>query len=159
METDIEIRGLEETQRAMEQAVADLTGSPMLQGMRNATLVVTRAAKQKAPVDTGRLRASITPDVVSGAQGITGIVGSNVKYAPFVELGTRGPRFVPGRYIGGWAARHGFFRGMKSVPINFGVVVSGKAKPYLQPAFTENRERIIRYIGDAVGTIVAKAGE
>jgi hypothetical protein len=41
---------------------ADLHGEPMLQGMRNATLLVTRDAKRFAPVDTGRLRASITPD-------------------------------------------------------------------------------------------------
>ena len=159
MDTDIEITGLKETQRALEQALADLTGPPMLTGVRNATLLVQRGAKQKAPVDTGRLRSSITPEVnVSGA-AVVGIVGSNVKYAPFVELGTRGPRFVPGRYIGGWASRHGFFKGMKSVPTNFGVVVSGKAQPFLKPAFDENREKIMAQIGGAVDAIVAKAGE
>ena len=58
---DVEIKGLEETQRAMEQIVRDLRGEPFLSGMRRATLLVQRSAKQKAPVDTGRLRASITP--------------------------------------------------------------------------------------------------
>lgn len=41
-------------------------------------------AKKKCPVDTGRLRASITTTVEGGKV----IVGSNVKYAPYVEWGT-----------------------------------------------------------------------
>ena len=57
-----EIKELQETQRNLEQAVKDLEGPPMLEGMREATLVVQRDAKINAPVDTGRLRASITPE-------------------------------------------------------------------------------------------------
>ena len=47
-------------------------------------IIVQNEARRMAPVDTGRLRASITvkrtPD---GA-----VVGSNVEYAPYVEYGT-----------------------------------------------------------------------
>lgn len=42
-------------------------------------------AKQKCPVDTGRLRNSITHQQ-EGKRTVA--IGSNVVYAPFVELGT-----------------------------------------------------------------------
>lgn len=80
-----EIKGLRETQRAMENIVKELHGSKMLNAMRTATLVVERAARTNSPVDTGRLRASIMPEVkVSGTQ-LLGIVGSKVVYAAKVE--------------------------------------------------------------------------
>ena len=142
---DIEIRGLKETQANMERIVRDLRGEPYLNAMRRATLLVQRSAKIKAPVDTGRLRASITPEVRAQGNLVTGVVGSNVKYAAFVELGTR-PHFVPQQYIGRWARRHGMD--------DTGLLVTGKAQPYLEPALKENEARIARILGDAVGQIV-----
>lgn len=53
------------------------------------TTKVDRRAKELCPVDTGRLRSSITNRVVRDSQGIAGIVGTNVSYALFVEFGTR----------------------------------------------------------------------
>lgn len=44
-------------------------------------------AKQEAPVDTGRLRNSITFAVDMGEKAT--YIGTNVEYAPYVELGTR----------------------------------------------------------------------
>ena len=40
-------------------------------------------------VVTGRLRNSISHDVIEQGEGNTMVVGTNVEYAPFVELGTR----------------------------------------------------------------------
>lgn len=79
-----------------------------------ACMMVLRAAKYYCVVDTGRLRASITSNwtdsgiAVSSVEGkaqqegirgigqpgkvnneFKGVVGTNVKYAPFIELGTR----------------------------------------------------------------------
>ena len=48
-------------------------------------------AKRLAPVDTGRLRNSISHTVDDD----TAIVGTNVEYAPYVELGTRKTRAQP----------------------------------------------------------------
>ena len=42
--------------------------------------------------------------------------------------------------------------------INFGIMVSGKAQPFLQPAFEENAERIFQALGQAVSIIVTEAG-
>ena len=85
MTAKIVIRGLEETQQKMSQVMKDLRGQPLQKAMRDATLVVTRQAKIYSPVDTGRLRASITPEVVRRDTVVQGIVGSNVFYAPFQE--------------------------------------------------------------------------
>ena len=153
VEIDLEIQGLIETQKEMERIVRDLRGDPFLMGMRDATLLVLRDAIINAPVDTGRLRASITPEVRWEGNKAIGVVGSNLLYAPFVELGTR-PHFVPGKYIGEWANHKGFFEGMTSVSRNWGIFVSGKAQPFLEPAFLDNEEKIIAILGDTVGRIV-----
>lgn len=50
-------------------------------------LVAERYAKGYAPVDTGRLRNSISHDVSTEEQAV--YVGTNVEYAPYQELGTR----------------------------------------------------------------------
>ncbi|SDY97599.1 HK97-gp10 family putative phage morphogenesis protein [Hymenobacter psychrophilus] len=51
------------------------------------TLLVESTAKDFAPVDTGRLRASIHSDF--RADGLGGSVSTNVEYAQAQELGTR----------------------------------------------------------------------
>ncbi len=92
---DIEVKGLKETRRKMEQMIRDVHGTPILNAMRDVTLMVTRGAKINAPVDTGRLRASITPEIRATSNEVVGVVGSNVVYAPFQEFGTR---YMKGRF-------------------------------------------------------------
>ena len=58
------------------------------QELLQAGMVVERAAKQNAPVDTGRLRASISTRMTKEAKSIIIEVGTNVKYAPYVEFGS-----------------------------------------------------------------------
>lgn len=50
-------------------------------------------AKQMAPVDTGRLRNSITHQVINDEKAA--VIGTNVEYAPYVELGTSGQKAQP----------------------------------------------------------------
>lgn len=54
-------------------------------------------AAAKAPVDTGRLRNSLTHEVSMNEKAV--YVGSNVEYAPFVEYGhrTRSGKTVEGK--------------------------------------------------------------
>lgn len=47
-----------------------------------------RHAKQLAPVDTGRLRNSVTHEAEATNGVFTAIVGTNVEYGPAIELGT-----------------------------------------------------------------------
>lgn len=149
-----EIRGLLETQAKMEQVVADLKGGPFLTAMQQATLLVARTAKQLAPVDSGRLRASITPEIRSDPVGgtVMGVVGSNVEQAAPMELGTK-PHWPPRAALETWAKRHG---------VNVFVVMRAIAKKgtkprrYLQGAFEQNKSEIIRIISDGVRGIVSK---
>lgn len=60
-------------------------------------------AKRICPVDTGRLRASITHAVDHGAKKV--YIGTNVEYAPNVELGTKRQKAQP--FLRPAATRHG----------------------------------------------------
>lgn len=46
-------------------------------------------------VDTGRLRSSITHEIVQGPTGLVARIGSNVEYARFVEEGSPPRRIEP----------------------------------------------------------------
>lgn len=54
------------------------------QFLETAALVVEGEAKNRCPVDTGHLRRSITKEV----DGKEARIGTNIHYAPYVELGT-----------------------------------------------------------------------
>ena len=56
---------------------------------------VEAAAKRLCPVDTGRLRSSITWQLQQDARGLMAVVGTNVDYAPHVEFGTSRMRAQP----------------------------------------------------------------
>ena len=62
--------------------------SALEKGKRNALTAIGSSAetyaKKETPVDTGRLRNSISHSV----DGEAAYIGSNVEYAPYVELGT-----------------------------------------------------------------------
>jgi len=156
-----EVRGLKEVQEKMTQVVRDLTGDPMLKGMAKATLIVQRDARKNAPVDRGPLRASITPQVVTVApREVQGIVGSNVKYAPYQELGTRPftPPWIP---IFEWARRKlkGDKKGAAALAgaVRASIAAHGiKAKRFLQNALEDNAEKIFKLLGDIVNKIIEK---
>ena len=88
-------------------------------------LVAERYAKEKAPVDTGRLRNSISHQV----DDETVYVGTNVEYAPYLEFGTgkfaeSGGRPTPWSYQdskGEWHTTNGM-----------------KPQPYLKPAIDDH---------------------
>jgi HK97 gp10 family phage protein len=63
--------------------------------VRRACVKVEGGAKRRCPVDTGRLRASITHEVSVRGRDVTGRVGTNVEYARYVEFGTRRMRARP----------------------------------------------------------------
>lgn len=101
----IEVKGLEKLQEDMEREARELPDG--LEGaMGKAVLAVEGEAKKRATkrpgpiVRTGRLRASIQPKVEKIGGGVRGTVGSDVVYAPYVELGTR--RAPPYPYL--WPA-------------------------------------------------------
>jgi len=82
---DIDFRKIERLQKAIKRAPTLIT-EELGTAVRDLVLLVEAEAKKLCPVDTGKLRASITPVIESWAAGY---VGTNTHYAPHVEYGTR----------------------------------------------------------------------
>lgn len=70
------------------QVVFTAPDGPIGKVLKSLTAKAERNAKRRCPVDTGRLRSSITSDVVAEEGALVGVVGTNVEYAPYVEFGT-----------------------------------------------------------------------
>lgn len=70
---------------------------PVYRDIQLQTTKVRNRALALCPVNNGRLRASITQEVISEPTGPIGRVGTNVEYALFVHEGTGvyGPRGAP----------------------------------------------------------------
>lgn len=75
-------RGVQEVLRGLERDLAA--------DLARAGLFMQSYAKELCPVDTGRLRSSITySGVLHDGRGIYIQIGTNVAYARFVEYGTK----------------------------------------------------------------------
>lgn len=86
--------------RLDDAALRELLGGPngaVAKAVGRVAVAVQSEAKRLCPVDTGRLRSSITSKVVQEGGGPVGIVGTNVKYALWVHNGTGlyGPHHHP----------------------------------------------------------------
>jgi HK97 gp10 family phage protein len=108
-----------------------------------ACAVVERRAKELAPKDTGELRRSITSEVYKEGNSIVGEIFTPLEYAPYVEYGT------------GLFAANG--NGRKDVPWHYQDdsgewhTTSGQhPQPFMEPALTENRDKITRILKEAV---------
>jgi len=92
------IKNDKKVQRQIERSMRRLNGPPMFRAMGKATFYVQRKAKQPPamPVDTGRLRAGLLPEVQQLRTQVKGIIYDDVEYAIFQEQGTR---FMPGKWF------------------------------------------------------------
>ena len=160
MAISMEVQGADRVAKQLGEVGVDLMGTPMVGAMREAALVVSGAAKQLAPVDTGRLRASITPAVAREANEVIGVVGSNVEYAPYMEFGTgpagdpavphKASHWPPAAALDVWASRHGMPSGAL-VARAIGRRGGLRARRYLRDAFDQNEARVRQILEDAVG--------
>lgn len=64
----------------------DALESQIEQALSSIGLTAETYAKAACPVDTGRLRNSIAHEVETGGKSV--VIGTNVEYAAYVELGT-----------------------------------------------------------------------
>lgn len=145
-----EIKHLKEVQMHLQKQVALLQGEPVFEAVRDSTLLVMRDARINAPVDTGRLRASIVPAMRREGDTIMGVVGSNVEYAPHMEFGTR-PHWPPRGALAVWARRHG----IPEFVVARSIAVKGLAeRRFLRGAFEKNAEAIKRRIEQAIKKVV-----
>lgn len=150
------IEGLKEIIRRTDPRL--LLG-PLRDFFKRAAIVVQSSAREKAPVDTGRLRSSIAYQIDSSEPPLWTKIGTNVKYAPYMEYGTgpfaEGPgakggrHWPPGPPLSVWAARHGFSSGYQVARI---IGQRGGLRPrrYLRAALKESLAQIsglVRQLG------------
>jgi HK97 gp10 family phage protein len=110
--------------------------------------LIKRGGKQRAPVDTGRLRASIFTR--SGALFTT--VSTNVNYAAYVHEGTS-PHFPPPGALEGWARKHGFGKGGGFLVVRAISRRGTRARPFLREA----AEEVVREAADIFVGEIKKA--
>ena len=117
----------------LHKLIEDGLPEKLLEGLTKAALIVEAAAKEKCPVDDGQLRQSITHEI--NAKNLEITIGTNVEYAPYVEIGTgiystKGTgRTTPWVY--------------QSATGEFITTSGTKSQPFLEPAAQENLDRII----------------
>lgn len=117
-----------------------LEGEVIREVLLQACLIVENEAKRMAPVDVGTLRNSIRSEVElsGGVYGAQGAVGTNLEYAPYVELGT------------GLFAVNGNGRqepwSYQDADGNWHTTIGQHPQPYLEPALEMHRQDIINLI-------------
>lgn len=133
VQTTVRIEGLERLQQKMTPA---MIAGPVRDFLERSGREVESRAKQKAPVDTGRLRGGITTSV----RQTEAVVGVNVTYAPHVEFGTR-PHWPPLSAMQPWARRHGFPAGRTGAFLVARRIArhGTPAQPFLLPALNESK--------------------
>ncbi len=140
----------------LDKAVAKLTpqraNGPIGRFLDRGAIYIQSRAREKAPVDTGRLRGSIGVESPSDRQRV---IGANTDYAEYVETGTR-PHFPPPSALAGWAARHG----MEPYAVARAISISGtKAQPYMKPAAESGESFVKSLIPTLAAELEAVYGE
>lgn len=94
--------GLVEIREDNARQIAGVIDQALARALEEVGLVAEGYAKKACPVDTGRLRNSITHQVRPSEKSV--YIGTNVEYAPYVELGTS--RMKPQPFLRPAAADH-----------------------------------------------------
>lgn len=81
--TNGDVNGLLEIKADNTKAIQSAINQALAKGLEGVGLAAETAAKLLTPVDTGRLRNSITHQVAPGERAV--YVGTNVEYAKYVE--------------------------------------------------------------------------
>ena len=114
------------------EAFARAVGLSVEDSVAAVAVEVANEAKRKAPVDHGRLRASIRPEKKSK---YTWIVGTNVGYGLYVEYGT-GPHVIRVKNKKVLSDGKQFFGKEVMHP-------GTRAQPFLRPAFSSVKRRMM----------------
>ena len=97
-----DVSGLIEGREDNALAIVNAIDQALARALEEVGLVAEGYAKKACPVDTGRLRNSITHQVRPSEKSV--YIGTNVEYAPYVELGTS--RMKPQPFLRPAAADH-----------------------------------------------------
>ncbi len=134
------------------------------QGLIDGAVRVQRTARKNAPHFEGGFERTIAYEVVDDGQAIIARVGTNMTYrwqgrewdARVIELGSR-PHLAPiglTDYGKRWLKAHGFVDAQGDTP-DF-IPVSGKAHPFLLPAFKAEQHNVMEDVANALRAEVAR---
>ena len=144
----VRLEGAKELERAI-QKLGNRMADKVEAATRSGALIIRNSASVKAPKRTGNLRRSIHIETQKKTRTICVVlVGTNLVYAAQKEFG-------------GWIyprqaqMLHFFTYGGVEV---FTHQVYQAPKPYLRPAFDENRSRCQEEIGRALAQVIRQAG-
>lgn len=107
-------------------------------GITESCKLVEGDAKKKCPKDTSKLAESIHYQV----KPLTGVVGTNVEYGPYVEIGTGIFSSLGDGRQDRWC--------YQDAEGNWHSTIGQHPQPYLKPALVQNIEPIKNLIFDAV---------
>lgn len=138
---EIKIEGLDKLLDMLDEVATD---QALNDGITEACKLVERKAKKDCPKDTSKLAESIHYEV----EPLTGIVGTNVEYGPYVEIGT-------GIFssLGDGRQDRWCYQDAKG---NWHSTIGQHPQPYLRPALVNQTEDIKNLIFDAVLQEVVK---
>jgi len=138
------VEGLDRVRRKLRGA-GPVLRAEVGKAMAQSLLTIEGAVKERTPVDTGTLRRSIHSEIRSELHGE---VGTDLRYAPYVEVGTR-PHWVPGWAIAGWRRRHGMRPGAA-------MFVSGKAHRMFEEGLKATAGKVRRFFNQAIARATDK---
>jgi hypothetical protein len=158
MPVTLRLEGAEPLTRALARS-PQVVAAEELRAMTASLLLVEGDARRHVRHDTRRLLNSITHRIRGEGRTLVGEVGPSVRYGVVVERGRRPMRKWPPRApLLRWMARHG-------IPAGAVFLIARKigrqgipARPFLEPAFRRNEDKIARLFAAAGQRIVATLG-
>lgn len=145
---ELRIDGLDELISRLTKA-PDLVGQELDKALNKSAVVAQREIRRKAPVDTGRLRNSITYMHI-GVLAYS--VATNVDYALPVHEGSKA-HVMPGGAIDGWATRHG----MDASAVRWAIARKGtKPNPFFKTGAKAATSDINSYFAAALANVSSR---
>jgi len=158
---DIELQGLADV-------AADVEGYPqsvsheLTVAMESSLSFLKGQVTVRTPVNTGKLRASITHSITSQFPNLIGVVGSPLPYAPVMEEGRRpGAKMPPVGAIQHWVIRKLGIRGKEGRAIAWliarSIAKKGiEGKHMFQEGFEASEPTINQLFNEAIARSVAR---
>ena len=127
------------------------------EGITRSVIQIEADAKRLVPTDTHTLQRSLTHEVTSRGNDVTGRAGSNLVYAPVVEYGrSAGAAMPPPDALLGWMRRHGIDAAAAFAVARAIGRRGTRPRPYLKPALDKNRPAITREMTAVLKRISAR---
>lgn len=148
----IEVKGLDKLIRKLGPEA--ILGKPLRGAFMDAGFILKSEAKRLAPKDRGHLSASINQEEDLSPVPLWGRIGTNVKYAPYMEYGTGrnsdGPggkpyHNPPAKALEGWARRHGIEGGGAAVAAMIRRKGGLKPRRFLRGALEAKQAEVVKF--------------